>query len=88
MQRQKEFELAEFKMLHSEEGGERDQGGDRCVVLLDSGWEMLLGIMLRLQKLSGGGSRGPVSCFRYCLTAAWFRAWEAWVCGRAKEPPG
>ena len=44
MQRQKEFELAEFKMLHSEEGGERDQGGDRCVVLLDSGWEMLLGI--------------------------------------------
>ena len=28
-QRQKEFELAEFKMLHSEEGGERDQGGDR-----------------------------------------------------------
>ena len=51
MQRQKEFELAEFKMLHSEEGGERDQGGDRCVVLLDSGWEMLLGIMLRLQKL-------------------------------------
>ena len=60
MQRQKEFELAEFKMLHSEEGGERDQGGDRCVVLLDSsGWEMLLGIMLRLQKLSGGGIRGP-----------------------------
>jgi len=52
-QRQKEFELAEFKMLHSEEGGERDQGGDR-----------------------------------YCLTAVWFRAWEAWVCGRAKEPPG
>ena len=30
VQRQKEFELAEFKMLHSEEGGERDQGGDRC----------------------------------------------------------
>ena len=58
MQRQKEFELAEFKMLHSEEGGERDQGGERCVVLLDSGWEMLLGIMLRLQKLSGGGIRG------------------------------
>ena len=29
VQRQKEFELAEFKMLHSEEGGERDQGGDR-----------------------------------------------------------
>ena len=29
IQRQKEFELAEFKMLHSEEGGERDQGGDR-----------------------------------------------------------
>jgi len=52
-QRQKEFELAEFKMLHSEEGGERDQGGDR-----------------------------------FCLTATWFRAWEAWVCGRAKEPPG
>ena len=32
-QRQKEFELAEFKMLHSEEGGERDQGGDRCRVM-------------------------------------------------------
>ena len=43
-------------MLHSEEGGERDQGGDRCVVLLDSGWEMLLGT--RFQKLFGSGVRG------------------------------
>ena len=63
-----EFELAEFKMLHSEEGGERDQGGDRC--------KLILNLNLHLTP--------P----RFCLTATWFRAWEAWVCGRAKEPPG
>ena len=57
-------------MLHSEEGGERDQGGDR--------WRILL------QALSSF----CLLFIRYCLTAVWFRAWEAWVCGRAKEPPG
>ena len=25
---------------------------------------------------------------RYCLSAAWFRDWEAWVCNKSKEPPG
>eukprot|EP00092_Neocalanus_flemingeri_P013617 GFUD01014686.1.p1 GENE.GFUD01014686.1~~GFUD01014686.1.p1 ORF type:complete len:869 (-),score=276.78 GFUD01014686.1:537-2954(-) len=25
---------------------------------------------------------------RYCLSATWFRDWEAWVCNKAREPPG
>ena len=25
---------------------------------------------------------------RYCVSAAWFRDWEAWVCNKAREPPG
>lgn len=25
---------------------------------------------------------------RYCVSAAWFREWEAWVCNKSKEPPG
>jgi len=25
---------------------------------------------------------------RYCLSASWFRDWEAWVCNKAREPPG
>jgi len=48
-QRQKEFELKEFKMLHDD----KSQNSDR-----------------------------------YCLSASWFRDWEAWVCNKAREPPG
>lgn len=25
---------------------------------------------------------------RFCVTASWFRDWEAWVCNKTKEPPG
>ena len=25
---------------------------------------------------------------RYCVSASWFRDWEAWVCNKAREPPG
>ena len=25
---------------------------------------------------------------RYCVAAAWFRDWEAWVCNKARDPPG
>jgi len=25
---------------------------------------------------------------RYCVAASWFRDWEAWVCNKAKDPPG
>lgn len=49
---QKEFELQEFKLLHSQE------------------------------------SQGEQCRDRYCVSAVWFRSWEAWVCGRAREPPG
>lgn len=52
-ERQRQFELNEFKLLHAEEGGEMNDGGDR-----------------------------------YCVAASWFRAWESWAVGRAREPPG
>ena len=25
---------------------------------------------------------------RYCLSAAWFREWEAWVCNKSRDAPG
>ena len=30
----------------------------------------------------------PSFFFRYCVAASWFRAWESWAIGRAREPPG
>ena len=33
------------------------------------------------------GERSQESA-RYCVSAAWFRDWEAWVCNKAREPPG
>ena len=32
--------------------------------------------------------RAAVMSLRYCVSATWFRAFESWVCGRAREPPG
>jgi len=52
-ERQKQFQLEEFKKLHAAETEEWNSG-----------------------------------CDVYCVANGWFRAWEAWVLGRAREPPG
>ena len=52
-ERQKQFQLEEFKKLHAAETEEWNTG-----------------------------------CDVYCVANGWFRAWEAWVLGRAREPPG
>jgi len=52
-ERQKQFQLEEFKALHAAETEECNSGGDM-----------------------------------YCVASGWFRAWESWVLGRARETPG
>lgn len=52
-ERQKQFQLEEFKALHAAETEECNSGGDM-----------------------------------YCVASGWFRAWESWVLGRARDTPG
>jgi len=52
-ERQKQFQLEEFKALHAAETDDCNSGGDM-----------------------------------YCVSSGWFRAWESWVLGRARDTPG
>ena len=52
-ERQRQFELSEFKLLRENERMEMNSSGDS-----------------------------------YLLVTSWFSTWEAWVLGKAREPPG